>query len=75
MTVSFEHHERLLYRVPEVAGLLGLGLTKTWELVYRGDLESLKVDGSRRVTRQAVEAYIERQQAASAQPHDAAAAG
>ena len=49
-----------LYNVADAARLLGLGKSKTWELVLRGDLGSLKIDGSRRVPRAAVDAYIKR---------------
>lgn len=61
MAAVFAHNgERLLYRVGEAAEMLGICRSKAWELVARGDLESLKIDGSRRVTRQAIEAYVER---------------
>lgn len=35
--------ERLAVTVPKAAGMLGLGRTKTWELVRRGRLRSLRV--------------------------------
>src|SRR6266496_3535423 len=48
----FAHHgERLLYRVGEAAQLLGISRSKAWELLARGDLESVKIDGARRVSR------------------------
>jgi excisionase family DNA binding protein len=57
----FAHHgERLLYRVGEAAEMLGIGRSKAWELVSRGDLPSLKIDGARRVTRAALEDYVAR---------------
>jgi excisionase family DNA binding protein len=57
----FAHHgDRLLYRVGEAAEMLGIGRSKTWELVARGELESVKIDGSRRITRQAIERYVQR---------------
>lgn len=57
MTVTAEQ-EPLLYRVPEAARMLSLGKSKTWELVARGELESVKIDGSRRVPAAAIEAYV-----------------
>ncbi len=61
MTVVFEHHgERLLYRVREAAELLRISQSKMWEIVGRGDIESVKIDGSRRISRGAIEAYVER---------------
>jgi excisionase family DNA binding protein len=40
--------DRLL-KIPEVAQLLGVSRAKTYQLVSRGDLESVRIDGSRRV--------------------------
>lgn len=55
----FAHHgEQLLYRVRETARVLALGESKVWELVARGEIESLKIDGARRISRQAIERYI-----------------
>lgn len=60
-TAVFAHHgDRLLYRVGETAELLSISRSKAWELVARNEIESLKIDGSRRITRQAIDAYIER---------------
>jgi excisionase family DNA binding protein len=61
MTVVFEHHgDRLLYRVREAAAVLCISESKMWEIVIRGDIESLKIDGARRVTRDGIEAYVAR---------------
>jgi excisionase family DNA binding protein len=59
-TVVADSGERLLYRVPEAARMLGLGESKTWELIARGELESVKIDGARRVPREAIESYVRR---------------
>jgi excisionase family DNA binding protein len=61
MTAVFAHHgDRLLYRVGEAAQLLGISRSKAWELLARGDIESVKIDGARRITRDAIEAYVAR---------------
>lgn len=60
-TAVFPHHgERLLYRVGETARMLGIGETKMWELIARGEIDSVKIDGARRVPREAIEAYVRR---------------
>ncbi|MBC7559807.1 MAG: helix-turn-helix domain-containing protein [Dermatophilaceae bacterium] len=41
--------ERILFRVTEVAGFLGLSRAKTYELMKSGALPSVKVDGCRRI--------------------------
>jgi excisionase family DNA binding protein len=50
--------EKLLYRVEEAAQMLAVGRSKMWEIVLRGDIESLKIDKSRRISREALAAYI-----------------
>ncbi len=51
---------RKLYRVEEVAEVLNVGRTKVFDLIRSGHLASVKVGGSRRVTEQAIDDYIER---------------
>jgi excisionase family DNA binding protein len=38
-----------LFTVVEVARLLGVGRSKVYDLLYRGELKSVKIGGSRRV--------------------------
>jgi excisionase family DNA binding protein len=52
--------EQLLYRPEEVAKLLGIGRTRVFELMKTGELPSVKIGASRRITRQAVVAYVRR---------------
>jgi excisionase family DNA binding protein len=59
MTVAADQ-DRMLYRVGEAAQLLAVSRSKMWEIVLRGDIDSLKIDGSRRITRGAIEAYVAR---------------
>lgn len=40
---------------------LGVGKTKGWELVARGDLEAFKIDGATRITTESIRAYVARQ--------------
>jgi excisionase family DNA binding protein len=49
---------KLLYRVREAAAMLGLGESKLWELLARGEIESVKIDGARRIPREAIETYV-----------------
>jgi excisionase family DNA binding protein len=41
--------ERILFRVTEVAGFLGLSRAKTYELMKSGALPSVKLDECRRI--------------------------
>jgi excisionase family DNA binding protein len=58
--------ERLAYKVHNAARLLDLSERKVWELVKSGDLESVKVGGSRLITRDALIAYLKAQAEATA---------
>jgi len=48
----------LLVTVPEAARALRVGRTKVYELIERGALQSVKIDGSRRVVAASLEAYV-----------------
>jgi excisionase family DNA binding protein len=51
---------RLLLTVDEAADRLGLGRTKVYELLMRGDLPSVRIGTARRVPASALEAFVER---------------
>ena len=57
--------ERLLYSVREAAQLLSIGRVKFYELVAAGRIESVRLDGSRRIPREALEEFIARLRAES----------
>lgn len=50
--------ERLLYSVREAAELLSIGRVKLYELVAAGRIESVRLDGSRKIPRTALEEFI-----------------
>ena len=56
MTTSTE--EPLAYTVPAVAALLQLGKTTVYELIRTGELPAIKIRGSRRVTKAALDEYL-----------------
>ena len=49
---------RYLLKVDEAAEAIGLGRSKTYQLVNRGVLRSVRVDGSVRVPVSAVEEFV-----------------
>jgi excisionase family DNA binding protein len=50
---------KLLYRVSEAAEACSLGRTKTYELIQRGLLKSVRVDGVLRVPASALQGFVE----------------
>jgi len=51
-------HEQLLYSVVEVSQILCLGRTKVYELLYAGELASVKIGALRRVRRSDLEVFV-----------------
>ena len=49
-----------LMRIPEVAEELSLSKSKPYQLVQSGEITSIKIDKSRRVTRESLNDYIDR---------------
>jgi excisionase family DNA binding protein len=57
-TVATDTDRPMLFRVRDAARILAVSPSKAWELIARGEIESVKIDGARRVTRDALEAYV-----------------
>jgi len=51
---------RKWYSIPEVAEMLGYGITKTKFLVLSGEIRSIKDGGNRRILPEWVDDYIRR---------------
>jgi excisionase family DNA binding protein len=61
-----ERPEKLLFRVEEAArDVLGIGRSKAFDLIASGELPSVQIGRSRRITRTALEDYVARLAAAS----------
>jgi len=50
--------EKRLLRVDEAATRLGIGKTKTWELVNRGELRSVRIGRSVRIVAADVDRFV-----------------
>ena len=57
--------EKLLLSPIEAADQLGIGRSKIYELMRLGDLRSVKIGGSRRITRAALAEFVSRLEAAA----------
>lgn len=56
---------KLLLTVRETAEMLSISRAKLYELIAGGVIESVKLEGSRRIPREALDEYIERLRRAS----------
>lgn len=52
--------DRLLFTVPAAAQVLSLGKSAVWDLVARGDIKSVKIGRSRRISRDALLEFVEK---------------
>ena len=57
--------EKLLLTVEETAEVIGIGRTKTFELIAAGIIESVRIGGARRVPTAAVADYVDRLRASA----------
>jgi excisionase family DNA binding protein len=48
----------LLLKPEQAAKALGIGRTKLYKILHNGQLQSIRIGGSRRISIQALEAYI-----------------
>jgi excisionase family DNA binding protein len=51
--------EQLLLKVHEAAAMLGIGRTKAYELIGRGELRVVHIDGAARVPLASVHGYVD----------------
>ncbi len=51
---------RLLLTVPQAAEALAISHSKLYELLASGAIDSIRIDGSRRIPLTALEAYVSR---------------
>lgn len=58
--------ERIGYSVKRAAEAMDLSERTVWELVRRGELESIKIGASRRIKRDWIDQYFERKREAAA---------
>jgi excisionase family DNA binding protein len=56
---------KTVFRVEEAAEYLSISRAKAYELIQRGALRSVKIDGARRITLNQLEEYIHRLEGAS----------
>ena len=64
--------QQVLYRVNDAAVALALGRSKVYQLIGRGELRAVRVDGAVRVPGSAIEEFVTRLEADAGSPDRAA---
>jgi excisionase family DNA binding protein len=54
------HREPLVYTIPEAATALRISTARLYELLDSGEIESIQAEDGRKVSAEAVRAYVER---------------
>lgn len=57
--------DQIAYKIPHAAKVLDLGVRTVWGLVHSGEIDSILIGRSRRVSRAALVAYIESRRVAA----------
>ena len=60
MTLAVTLTDQVLLRVPEVARALGLGRSTIHRLIREGRLKAIKIDRATRISREEVQAFVQR---------------
>lgn len=68
MRTTSDSIQQILFSVPQVAKLIGFSRTKTYELIQVGRIPSIVVEGRTRVTRKALDAWIDRHSTSGSSP-------
>jgi excisionase family DNA binding protein len=63
-----QHGEKLLLSPEQGAELLGVGRSQMFELIARGEVESIKIGRLRKIPRDAIDSYITRLRAEQSVP-------
>jgi excisionase family DNA binding protein len=50
--------ERLLFTVPEAAAILGMGRSHVYQLISSGQLASVKIGRSRRISERSIRQFV-----------------
>jgi excisionase family DNA binding protein len=53
--------EKLLYRIPEAVEVLAIGRSRFYELMNSGEIQTIRIGKSVRVTADALRQYVEKQ--------------
>lgn len=58
-TLKGDHLQKLLLTPEEAADVIGIGRSKMYELIGRGEIRSVKIGALRRVPFKAIELFVE----------------
>ena len=57
--MTIDMGDKRLFTVPQTQAMLGIGRTTLWNMIASGEIESVRIGRSRRITAEAIDQFVE----------------
>jgi len=57
--MTIDTRDKRLFTVPQTQVMLGIGRTTLWNMIASGEIESVRIGRSRRITAEAIDQFVE----------------
>jgi len=57
--MTIDTKDKRLFTVPQTQAMLGIGRTTLWNMIASGEIESVRIGRSRRITAEAIDQFVE----------------
>ena len=57
--MTIDTRDKRLFTVPQTQVMLGVGRTTLWNMIASGEIESVRIGRSRRITAEAIDQFVE----------------
>ena len=57
--MTIDTRDKRLFTVPQTQAMLGIGRTTLWNMVASGEIESVRIGRSRRITAEVIDQFVE----------------
>jgi len=57
--MTIDMRDKRLFTVPQTQAMLGIGRTTLWNMVASGEIESVRIGRSRRITAEVIDQFVE----------------
>ena len=57
--MTIDMGDKRLFTVPQTQAMLGIGRTTLWNMIASGEIESVRIGRSRRITAEAIDQFVD----------------
>ena len=57
--MTIDTRDKRLFTVPQTQAMLGIGRTTLWNMIASGEIESVRIGRSRRITAEVIDQFVE----------------